>query len=350
MPSAAFITSDWATHHDPPQPNGCAYYRCYLPSTLLADRGWDIGFGMPISTEELGIGLSHDGGGYFGFEINVLKLLMHESVPDLIRVMQRNGQRVVVDVDDFHYGIPQDNVAARITDPNRNATSNRMWYEMGIRAADTVIVSTDFLADFYADRVRDVRVVRNSLDTHRFTPVAQPENPTIGWVGATPWRSRDVELLADWLPRFVKQYGTPVHHSGHIPNDPKNFGARVGLGRVSTTLMTPMSTYPSLLTHFHIGLVPLTLSDFNESKSFLKGIEYAAAGIPFIASPTHEYHLLYEAGIGRLARTPDEWWDHAVELLNPDVRIAEAARQREIVRREFDISTMGEQWDTAIRG
>lgn len=114
--------------------------------------------------------------------------------------------------------------------------------------------------------------------------------------------------------------------------------------------MTLIEKYPESLRHFHIGLVPLAWNDFNHAKSYLKGLEYAASGIPFIATPTEEYRLLAEAGVGRLAATPDEWRDHATELLDPDVRRAEGQRIREIVLREFDISTMGEAWDTAIRG
>jgi glycosyltransferase involved in cell wall biosynthesis len=82
----------------------------------------------------------------------------------------------------------------------------------------------------------------------------------------------------------------------------------------------------------------------------LKGLEYAAAGIPFIATPTDEYRLLYRAGVGRLAETADEWRDHATELLDRQVRREEAERQRRIVQERFDISLMGPEWDIAMSG
>jgi hypothetical protein len=46
-----------------------------------------------------------------------------------------------------------------------------------------------------------------------------------------------------------------------------------------------------MLNGIHVGLVPLTRGPFNEAKSYLKGLEYAAAGIPFIATPTEEYQV-----------------------------------------------------------
>ena len=93
-----------------------------------------------------------------------------------------------------------------------------------------------------------------------------------------------------------------------------------------------------------------TANGVRSHNSFLKGLEYAAAGIPFIASPTEEYRLLAEAGVGRLAETPDEWRDHATALLDRDVRVEEADRQRRIVQEQFDVSTMGEAWATALLG
>lgn len=350
MPSAAFITGDFDANQKPPQPNGCAYYRCVLPSREVQKFGWNTAVGMPRLNKNAGIGVEHEDGMLIGWDVSVLKLMMHKVVPDMFRMMQARGERVIIDIDDFHYGLDEENVAFNTTNPHKFPDNNRAFYEVGIRVADTVIVSTAFLGEFYSRRCRDVRIIRNSLDTDRYVAVEQPEKPVIGWVGATPWRSGDIELLADWLPQFVKDYKMTVHHSGHIPGDSKHFGVRAGLKRVRTTVMHPMALYPRLLQEFHVGLVPLTRQPFNEAKSFLKGLEYAASGIPFIATPTEEYRLLHEAGVGRLASTPSEWRDHAVELLDVDVRKEEAARQREIVVRDFDISVRGSEWDIALRG
>ena len=349
MPTAGFITGDYALNASVPEPNGCAYYRLVLPARQLQNLGWDTAIGLPRVHGERGIGVAHDDGAFFGFDISVFKLLMHESVPTLFQLMQSRGEKVVVDVDDFHFGIDPANIAARQTDPNRNAENNRMFYEMGIRQADLVTVSTDFLANFYEARCRKVRIVRNALDVDRYTMVEQPEKPIFGWIGGTLWRSQDIELLREWLPEFVSDNGVQVHHSGHIPGDTRNFAVRAGIRRVSTVPMSLISGYPSLLSHFHVGLVPLQMNDFNQSKSYLKGLEYAAAGIPFIASPSEEYKILHKSGVGRLAATPDEWRDHAVELLDPDVRRVEAERNRGIVERDFNIETKGPEWDSALR-
>jgi hypothetical protein len=298
----------------------------------------------------MGIGLAHEDGALFGFDINVMKLMMHESVPHLFQVMQAKGQTVVVDIDDFHFDLHEGNVAAKATDPRTNPQNNRMYYEIGIRQADFVTVSTAFLADFYGRRCRDVRLVRNAVEVERFTPVEQPEVPTFGWLGGTLWRSGDIEMLSSWLPEFVSDHDIGVFHAGHIPGDPRHFGMRAGVARVQTCPMGTIDTVPAMLQNIHVGLVPLTRNPFNEAKSYLKGLEYVAAGIPFIATPTEEYRLLAAAGIGRLAETPDEWRDHATALLDPATRIEEAARQRSIAKEWFDMDGMGEAWATALTG
>jgi len=347
VPSAAFITGDFHQSDGKIEPNGCAWYRLILPSRELQGLGWETGVGMPRVHPEMGIGIAHEDGMYAGWDVSVLKLLMHESIPQLIPVMQAKGERVIVDIDDFHFALDEENVAYHATNPHANRESNRAYYEIVIRQADTVTVSTAFLAEFYGRRCRDVRIIRNGLDVERFSMVEHPESPTVGWVGATWWRSGDIEVLSEWLPGFVSDYGVKVHHAGHIPNEPRNFAVRAGLRRVSTRLMCTIKDYPSMLD-FHIGLVPLARKPFNEAKSNLKGLEYAAAGIPFIATPTEEYRLLHESGIGRLAETPDEWRDHAIELLDPEVRKAEAERQRRIVEEVWHVRERGPEWDTAL--
>ena len=271
MPSAAFVSTDYAMHHDPPVPNGCTWMRCVLPGRALSGMGWSVALGLPRDHPELGIGVAHEEGALFGFDVYVYKLLLHQSTPEEFAKMRTRGDRVVVDVDDFHFGISDSNIAARATSPLHSPDNNRMWHEMSMRVADRVTVSTDFLASHYERRCRDVVVVRNSLDTDRYEPVNHPESPVLGWVGGTPWRSGDIETLRSWLPRFVDDYDLRVHHAGHIPGDPRHFAARAGLRRVTTTLNCDMDGYPSLLSGFHIGLVPLTANPFNEAKCLYPG-------------------------------------------------------------------------------
>ena len=351
MPSVAFVSDDFSVVDGKPIPNGCTWYRCVLPGRELSARGWELGIGYPAVSPELGIGLAdraEDGTDRMlaGWDVIVLKLTMHRVVLEAMGI-KACPSRIAVDVDDFHAGLHESNLATRSTDPFMNPDVNRGFYERIIRAAEFITVSTEFLANHYERRVRDVRLVRNAIDYERF-PQADLSLPVIGWVGATPWRSRDIEQLVSWLPRFVRDTGVRVHHSGHIEGDPESFSKRAGVN-ASTSGMELIDDYPRMLQHFSIGLVPLNPIPFNEAKSCIKGLEYAASGIPFIASPTREYRLLADAGIGRLAESPDEWYDHALELLDDEIRYREGVRIRDAVR-QFGIDKRGDEWVSALSG
>jgi len=303
--------------------------------------------GLPDGHPVLGLGLAHEKGMLGGWDVLVLKLLMHQQIHDLLPATP--GLRVV-DIDDLHVGLPESNLAHQTTDPLRDAHQNRAVYERIIRAVDRVTVSTEFLADFYGTRVRDVRLVRNTVRSGMFSPIVHDERVVIGWVGGTLWRSGDIEILRPWLARFARQHDVQVYHGGHIPNDPHPFSVRANVPNVQTRTLRPIEKYAELFEPVRIGLVPLSRHPFSEAKSFLKGLEYAAMGIPFIASPSREYRYLHAHGVGRLASSPDEWWDHAAELLDPDVRRAEAQRQRRIVLDQFDITRRGHEWVSALSG
>jgi len=97
--------------------------------------------------------------------------------------------------------------------------------------------------------------------------------------------------------------------------------------------------------------VPLTNIPFNEAKSFLKGIEYAASNIPFVASDLPEYRYLAEEGrVGRVANTPEEWVKHLTELLDYDTRKKEAGTQRSRVLKEQSIVNRAHEWVKVFEG
>ena len=102
--------------------------------------------------------------------------------------------------------------------------------------------------------------------------------------------------------------------------------------------------YPLALGEFTIGVVPLAASHFNRSKSWLKGIEYAALGVPFVASAVTPYRDLRRAGIGITAASPDEW-QRAVRALatSSDLRAELGGQNRERAQ-AMTIEANAERW------
>jgi len=112
--------------------------------------------------------------------------------------------------------------------------------------------------------------------------------------------------------------------------------------------MLPISDYPKLFKPIDIGLVPLNDVRFNDAKSYIKGLEYAAAGIPFIASPSPEYVELANAGIGRIARNWDDWEYHFDELRDPQKRIDDVEVNLENLK-NFTVKARGSEWNSTLR-
>ena len=344
----AYLSGEWTTlPNGTIIPGGCTYYRCYLP--MYASR-FPAAMGRPAWTSQYGFGVNEGTGkASFGYKVVVLKQLMDRWIPHQMEVAQALGQKIIVDVDDFYHGLHPDNSAYEKTDPKVNKVRNRDIYEQIIRSADTVVVSTPFLYDFYKDWNPNIRVIRNSVYLPQFVKrQTQKTKPVIGWVGALGYRSGDIETLRDWLPDLLEEHDLIFQHSGHVPSQ-GDFAAQSGINpeRLRTLPMQPMSHYHMLFT-MDIGLVPLNDIPFNRAKSFIKGLEYSASAIPFVAQALPEYERLWEDGIGYLAVTPEDWRVQVERLLEYKLRKRAAAEQYRLVSEKHTIQQREDEWRQVI--
>jgi glycosyltransferase involved in cell wall biosynthesis len=149
---------------------------------------------------------------------------------------------------------------------------------------------------------------------------------------------------------FIEKHDLHFHHSGNIINAPtvqKQLG--IPEGRSSKEPMKPIMSYPELFRKIDVGLVPLRHVEFNEAKSFIKGLEYAASGIPFIAQDIEEYSYLAETGVGRVASNIDEWIEHSEQLLDPKTRHKEKIKNIENVRKYHTMEIRRKDWDSVFK-
>jgi glycosyltransferase involved in cell wall biosynthesis len=340
----AFIADDFLLDRDVLRPGGCSYYRCMLPMNTL--RGHKVAFGPPAFTSEFGFGVrTSKTTAEFGFDVVVLKMMMDRWVPKHMQIARDLGQRLIVDVDDHYDGIHEDNIAAAHTDPNVNKIRNREHYRTVIQAADLLTVSTPFLEEYYSPLVGEVVMVRNGINPNQF-PKRDVRNrkPVLGWAGAMQWRSNDADTAVPWLGEFLDEHDLMFHHAGHMEDAPV-FAEKAGVDsdRMILSPMRPLHRYHEMLD-FDIGLVLLSEIDFNRAKSNIKGLEYAASNIPFVAQGLPEYALLAEQGVGRVANTPEEWKLHLTELLDYKMRKREAAVQRNKVLEDYSINARAHKW------
>jgi hypothetical protein len=344
----AFITNDFTRLKDGTDvPGGCAYYRCSLPMFACGQPGK---LGRPAFHPSHGFGIKEtDTRAVFGFDTVVLKLIMFRWTPRQMLIAQQLGQRIIVDIDDSYDFLPESNRAWEVTHPDRNRVMNRDHYRRVIEQADIVTVSTPFLLEHHAKTHPDVRMIRNGVYPDMFHVKPQSRKPVIGWVGAIPFRSGDLETLRDWLPGFLEKHDLLFHHAGDGFGNVK-FHEVVGIPeqRVRYQDGAPMSHYGDLLTQFDVGLVPLTDIPFNHAKSCIKGLEYASAGIPFVAQDLPEYRMLAASGVGRVASSPSEWVAHLEDLLDLGTRKIEAARGRDVTVGQHSIMCREPEWQALL--
>jgi hypothetical protein len=258
-------------------------------------------------------------------DIVYLQRLMHDGLDETIRSAIACGQVVINDVDDWYWGLDPRNQAFKHSHPGNNAGQNTAHYARVLSASSLLTVSTPYLGVRLKQYNDHIVLLENHIDVSRFTSVGHTEYPVVGWAGSTSHRSGDLGVLKGVLGRLTGEVS--FQHSGHMDGSPL-FSEEVGLptDQVAIRLRTTAEEYPSLLD-FHIGLVPLRDTPFNYAKSDIKGLEYAAAGIPFVASPSPAYTELRERWGDNvlIAKRPADYVRHIRSLIPLDRRIEVAA-------------------------
>lgn len=354
--NVAFLTLDWTKDVVPVEPNGCAYYRCYLPSLEMEKQGWGVATAMPEYNPQYGFGaFINKDNVHYGWDIVVFKLIMLRSVADILKAENRPNQKIVVDIDDFFEGLEKTNLAYQNTDPEKYPDSNRDHYTQIIDRADALITSTQFLYDFYTKEkgYKNVFLVRNGIDIDRYHKKQDYSRflPRVGWVGAIPWRSNDLETMQPFFGDFMSKNRLEFHHAGHIKELSHTAADLLGLHKDTKFTHQPrklLSQYPTMFKKIDIGIVPLNNVPFNHAKSTIKGLEYTAAGVPFIASWSPEYENLANSGVGRVARNEEDWLQHLNELLDPRVRKEDVERNYEIVKQNHSMSARAKEWNDVM--
>ncbi len=104
------------------------------------------------------------------------------------------------------------------------------------------------------------------------------------------------------------------------------------------------------LASAHIGIAPLPDNPFTRGKCGLKVLQYMAAGLPVIASPTGVNQEMVESGVsGQLATTQQEWLTAIQRLARDEAlrkRMGAAGRQR--CREHFTLAAAFQKMRAAL--
>lgn len=325
--------------------DACALYRLYFPGRLLHHQGHDVEVRVDIQTifsakgEPIDVEPSHD--------VIVLSRPMSKTMLHILKLLQDRGVAVVVEVDDNARLIHPTHSAWKEFHPKYSPDYNWKILEEAAKIADWVTVTTPALAEEYGKHGR-VSILPNYVP-ERYLSIRPEKDFVIGWGGAVSVHPQDLQTVGGALREITREFKIPFRHIG---TGDASGAVNIDKEYYDTLPWQDILKYPEEVAKFGIGLVPLHNNEFNRAKSWLKGIEYAALGVPFVASPTDPYKALNELGAGLLASRPRQWESQLRSLISSrelwlETREAGIAAAKELTYEKNAWKWM-EAWEQAL--
>jgi glycosyltransferase involved in cell wall biosynthesis len=288
----------------------CAPWRILTPLAALARRGY------PVRT-----GLIDQDWALADVDLLILHSPGSRQSASLAARACAEGIPVVADFDDAF--VRYDHAA--VEDVNAR-------FRTLLATVDVVTVSTDLLAESYAQFSDNVRVLPNCFDE---TMVAWGLNGVphprlqIGFSGSG-FHENNLRLVAEPLECVLRMHPDVRAVEAGGPNLLSQLDARpeqlVYLG------WHAFDGFPLLLHQMDVVLAPLEDVPFNRGKSNVRCMTAGLVGAPVVASPVGAYAEYVEHGInGFHARTEADWFGALERLVtNPDLRhrMGQANRER----------------------
>jgi glycosyltransferase involved in cell wall biosynthesis len=335
-PAPEFTSSVWGIHDAQSEtdhrPTGCGFYRVVLPLDQLKAHGWKVHYQAFAPPPRIG----------------EYKLVVGERLdrPQVLGAWRRLRQahKLVYELDDDIWTIDPANAHAHSV-YSRHSVQDAV--ENAITTSDLVTVTREPLAETIRERTghANVKVIGNyvpgfvlGLERRR------REHVTIGWTGGVS-HTWDVALIARAVRRVMN---TDPSLRLHIVGS--DFRPTFGHLHARHTAWEPdpMDYYQHL--DFDIGLAPIAATDFNLSKSHLKCLEYAAMGIPVVASDFGAYREFVIDGVTGFLVSKEKHWRDRIRELAADASLRESmgAKARELAA-QHTIEKNWHKWAAAYQ-
>jgi glycosyltransferase involved in cell wall biosynthesis len=298
-----------------PDRSANAAYRALIPMQALAEQGhrtdflaWNMRDAPPPVDALRGADVVH------------FWRLYREPARRLMSALKEAGVGVVFDNDDDMTRVPKDSPAYRAM----KAARNQVAHELGatLRLAHLVTTTCGELAGRLRRLGGDVRVIENYVEPGFLRPRRERgQDVTIGWVAGREHRGDLKELR---LRRTLQQL---LDAQPHVRLATVGIDVGVRSERCAHREFVPFPELPDAISEFDVGIAPIADVSFNRVRSNVKVKEYAAAGVPWLASPIGPYRDLGEEQGGRLVA--DHGWVEELTALATDAdarsRLAERA-------------------------
>lgn len=294
-----------------------------------------------------------------GHDIAVVQRCCTQQQFEFLKTAQGVGMRVIYDLDDDVFDIPEFNPAAKVLHQYKDGFAACM------RMVDVVTVSTatlakvvrknvKFLVNMYTRKEIPILVVENRINEAMFAPPIKSEIVTIGWAGSSS-HVGDLGVIEEPLRKISEEFpDVDIEFRGCDLGPESSF---TKLPRWRFQYWTPVAEYGARMPRWgwHIAMAPVVDHTFNESKSCIKMIEAAYCRIPCLASYIRPYdEFVSKDRTGELkwllCSGSSAWYTKLRALLNePAMREHYGNKMHEIMQKHYSLLRPHEGWDEAIR-
>lgn len=316
------------------EPTAAAYYRGLYPLEALMRRGHDIVW-PELETGHLRADEVE------GCDVIYVFRRSEDALRRQLTKLSAAGVGIVWDTDDDLSAIPRRSPTYKTQGALRGQRRFAETLRMA-RLAHVTMTSTDVIREKYErNGITGIEVVENHLPPKIRRKRERHDGLVIGWIAGMEHQEDAIELgLREALEHVLSRHP-----------DVRVETVGVDLGLAERYVRYPSAHFKKLPEHmarYDIGLAPIVDIPFNAARSNIKVKEYAASGVPWLASARGSYaHLGPEQG--GLLVADDDWADALSALVQDRRRRRRLARAGKSWARTQTVDRVVDRWEGILR-
>ncbi|MBN2138818.1 MAG: glycosyltransferase family 4 protein [Sedimentisphaerales bacterium] len=266
-------------------------------------------------------------------------VFLHKKRLNLIEapLLRRYARRIIYDFDDA--------IMYKPGYPNRFNISSQARFRLTVKLADLVIAGNSYLAEHAKRSNKRVEILPTGLNTRDYAVSAEPQKDgkiRLVWIGSRS-TLKYLTLIRPALEEIGSRFGNVVLR---MICDEFLETEKIS---VEKRIWSSGTEVPDLVTS-DIGLAPLPDNHFTRGKCGFKILQYAAAGLPSIASPVGVNSEYVRDGVTGFLASDTKQWVEKISRLVEDGQVRAAMGENALKFVEgFDVGVIGEKLAALIR-
>jgi len=251
--------------------------------------------------------------------------------------LRKYSKKIIYDFDDAIMYNPKT--------PDRHSLSHFIPFRRTVGLADAVIAGNPYLADHAKRFNPNVEILPTGLDTNAYKLQPPPENNgkiRLVWIGS----KSTLQYFAEIKPALEE-----------ISSRLDNVILRIICDDFPDLQNIPIEkrlwsedTQVTDLATSDIGLAPLPDNRFTKGKCGFKILQYAAVGLPIVASPVGvNAQYIQQDSNGFLAESASDWVNKICQLIGEPKLRKQMGQSAKEMAQKFDLKTLGPKLAKLIR-